>query len=36
MFNKFEIEQFRSQGWVAKAEFWTAREVKAMRRSWTA
>ena len=31
MFNKSEIEQFRSQGWVAKAEFWTAREVGAMR-----
>ncbi len=32
MFNKSEIAQFRSQGWVAKDEFWSQREVAAMRR----
>ena len=26
MFSKSEIEQFRSEGWVAQEEFWTARE----------
>lgn len=31
MFNSSEIDQFRSEGWVAKDEFWTEREVKAMR-----
>ncbi len=32
MFSKREIEQFRSEGWVAKAEFWAEREIRAMRR----
>ncbi len=31
MFNKNEIQQFRSEGWIAKTEFWTEREVRAMR-----
>ena len=31
MFSKNEIEQFQEEGWVAKAEFWAEREVKAMR-----
>ncbi|MCY4072102.1 MAG: phytanoyl-CoA dioxygenase family protein [Chloroflexi bacterium] len=31
MFKQSEIEQFREEGWVAKADFWTAREVRAMR-----
>ena len=31
MFTESEIEQFRSEGWVAKDEFWSAREVAAMR-----
>ncbi len=31
MFTQSEIEQFRSEGWVAKDEFWSAREVAAMR-----
>ena len=31
MFNKNEIDQFRSEGWVAKTEFWAKREVRAMR-----
>jgi len=30
MFTKAEIEQFQEEGWVAKAEFWSDREVKAM------
>ncbi len=32
MFTQSEIEQFRDQGWVAKDEFWSEREVRAMRR----
>ena len=32
MFTQQEIAQFRSQGWVAKSEFWSNREVQAMRR----
>ena len=31
VFAASEIEQFRSEGWVAKEEFWSAREVRAMR-----
>lgn len=31
MFTHSEIKQFRSEGWVAKDEFWNAREVAAMR-----
>ena len=31
MFNKNEIQQFRSEGWIAITEFWTEREVRAMR-----
>ena len=31
MFTQSEIEQFRSEGWVAKEEFWSEREVAAMR-----
>ena len=30
MFTKSEIEQFQEEGWVAKADFWSEREVKAM------
>ncbi len=30
MFTKAQIEQFREEGWVAKPDFWTDREVKAM------
>ncbi len=30
MLSKSEIEQFRREGWVAKSDFWTAREVRAM------
>ena len=30
MFSSEEIQQFRSQGWVAKDQFWSAREVAAM------
>jgi len=32
MFKESEIEEFRSQGWLAKEEFWSQREVRAMRR----
>ncbi len=32
MFKESEIAQFRSQGWLAKEEFWSQREVRAMRR----
>ena len=32
MFSKNEIEQFRTEGWVAKDEFWSERELRAMRR----
>ena len=32
MFTPSEIEQFRSEGWVAKDEFWRQREARAMRR----
>lgn len=31
MFTQNEIQQFRSQGWLAKDAFWTDREVQAMR-----
>jgi ectoine hydroxylase-related dioxygenase (phytanoyl-CoA dioxygenase family) len=31
MFTQSEIDQFRRQGWVARDEFWTAREIAAMR-----
>lgn len=30
MFTKQEIEQFKAEGWVAKADFWSDQEVKAM------
>ena len=30
MFTKSEIEQFQEEGWVAKADFWSEHEVKAM------
>ena len=31
MFTQSEIEQFRSEGWLAKERFWSEREVRAMR-----
>ncbi len=31
VFSKSEIEQFRTEGWVAKDDFWSDREVRAMR-----
>ena len=31
MFAQHEIEQFQREGWVAKEEFWSEREVAAMR-----
>ena len=30
MFSASEVEQFRSEGWVAKPDFWSARELRAM------
>lgn len=32
MFSKDEIQQFRSEGWLAKDRFWSPREAQAMRR----
>ena len=32
MFSSSEIEQFQSEGWVAKEIFWSEREARAMRR----
>ena len=32
MFSNSEIEQFRSEGWVVQDEFWSERELRAMRR----
>lgn len=32
MFSSDELEQFQEQGWVAKSEFWSEREVEAMQR----
>ena len=31
MFSKSEIDQFRTEGWLAKETFWSEREVQAMR-----
>ena len=30
MFTQSEIDQFRSEGWAAKHEFWSEREVAAV------
>lgn len=32
MFTQAEIEQFREEGWVAKPDFWSEQEVKAMQK----
>ncbi len=31
MFSTSEVEQFQTEGWVAKEQFWSEREVEAMR-----